>query len=264
MPEAELKSSLSVVRATDKGTADQGGALLESSLTVARELGLVNRVEESLRLVVESTLAEGLSADGTWSWFRGELLDRMVRHAVDGVENGGKVPDLILGLTWFLQLSPLKPVLLDWNAGPYSLVRQYGVQEVISTAEQWRAFQRWAVALGLARRFDQPNARVLIPDASTAVFDQLDALPIAATARDWHTALLRRLPILGEPSMTDRLPAASRGWSNLPPGLVLGLLKLERQGVLKLEPSDDSSDVVAIGLGSSVRQIGRVSRGGQQ
>lgn len=264
MPEAELKSSLSLLRAADETTAEQGSALLDSSLTVAREVGLLNRVEKSSRLVVDSNLAERLSADSTWSWFRGELLDRMVRHALDSVTNGGKVPDLILGLTWFMQLSPLKPLLLDWNAGPFSLVRQYGVQEVISTVEQWRAFQRWAVALGFGRRFDQPNARVLIPDASTAVSDRLDELPIAATARDWHAALLRRLPILGEPTMTDHLPTASGGWSNLPPGLVLGLLKLERQGVLKLEPSDDSSDVVAIGLGSSVRQIGRVSRGGQQ
>ena len=264
MPEADLKSSLSVLRAMDETTAEQGSALLDSSLTVARDIGLLNRVEKSSRLVVDSTLAEGLSAGGTWSWFRGELLDRMVRHALDSVENGGKVPDLILGLMWFLQLSPLMPPFLDWNAGPYTLVRRYAMQDVISTGEQWRAFQRWAVALGLARRCDQPNARVLIPDASTAVSDQLDKLPTTATARDWHIALLRLLPILGEANLTDRLPTASGGWSNLPPGLVLGLLKLERQGVLKLEPSDDSSDVVAIGLGSLVRQIGRVSRGGQQ
>ena len=260
MPEAELKSSLSVLRAADETTPEQGSALLDSSLTVAREIGLLNRAEKSSHVAVESALAEGLSAHGTWSWFRGELLDRMLRHALDSERHGGKVPDLILGLTWFLQLSPLKPPLLDWNAGPYTLVRKYGVQEVISTGEQWRAFQRWAVALGLARRCDQPNARVLIPDASTAVSDQFAYLPAASSARDWLTALRRRLPILGEVSLTDRLPTASSGWSDLPTGLVLGLLKLEKQGLLKLQPSDDSSDVVAIGLGPSVRQIGRISR----
>jgi hypothetical protein len=264
LAESDLKRSLRAFHSSMGGTGEQGSALLDSSLVVAREIGLLNRCTNSSHLVVDSILVEGLSAGETWPWFRGHLLDRMVAHALASAAVDGKVPDLILGLTWLQQLSPLKPPLLDWNSGPYTLVRQYGMQEILSTEEQWRAFQRWAVALGLARRCDQPNARVLIPDAGIAVSDRLNQLPSTASAREWIAALLACLPIVGDPSLTDRLPDSSSSWSNLPPGLVLGLLKLEKNDVLKLEPSDDSSDVVAIGLGPSIRQIGRVSVGEQR
>ena len=74
-------------------------------------------------------------------------------------------------------------------------------------------------------------------------------------------SLRERLPILGASSLTDRLPQG-RDWDQVPPAVVLGLLKLEKMGALVLEPSDDASDIVSIGLGEEHRQIGRVKVGG--
>jgi hypothetical protein len=100
---------------------------------------------------------------------------------------------------------------------------------------------------------------VLIPDASTAIADQLDNLPAAGTAREWLTALQNRLPVAGARLLIDHLPRGGDTWSELPPGVMMGLLKLEAAGVVALESSDDARDVIAVGLGTSVKQVGRIS-----
>jgi hypothetical protein len=101
---------------------------------------------------------------------------------------------------------------------------------------------------------------VLIPDASTAIIDQLPLLPATASATEWLAVLRKRVPVLGAATLLEQLPKGGRTWDELPPGLVVGLLKLEKAGVLSLEPSDDASDVIALGLGTSMRQVGRISR----
>ena len=47
--------------------------------------------------------------------------------------------------------------------------------------------------------------------------------------------------------------------ADLPPAVVLGLLKLEKAGVLNLHASDDAADIVSVALGSSARQVGRIT-----
>lgn len=253
---SDLQRSLQVLRSSVPSQAETS-AVLDSSLTVGQGLGVVSYDEAASTWTVDSEIAVAMRSDEDhWLWFRGELVHRMMRHALNNAD--GKVPDLILGLTWFLQINPLNPLQTVWGAGTEAKIRALGF-EAVSRSQQWLPFQRWALALGFARRSEQSNAKVLIPDASTAISDQLKHLPAAGTAREWVTALQDRLPVVGAQVLTDRLPQGSDGWSNLPQSVMLGLLKLEANGVLALEPSDDARDVIAVGLGASSKQVGRIA-----
>ena len=256
--EEDLRQSLQLLRAGGP-SSDEAGAVLVASLAIGDGLGVIERENPSSPWKVDSDLANDLGAPGDrWPWFRGELLRRIAEHGKRELESEGKAPDLVLGLTWFLQLSPLSPLQTDWGLGPEPLVEALAF-DAVSRSEQWRPFQRWAVALGLARRSDTGAAKVVVPDATTAITDQLEWLPASGSARDWLSALRERLPLLGSPALLAALPKGGPAWNELPAGVVLALLKLERLGVLSLEPSDDASDVISVGLGSSARQVGRIT-----
>ncbi len=256
----ELKRALQILRGRS-GSTDEAGAVLTATLAVGDGLGVLSKDSSTSTWKAEESVAELMQASGgSWAAFRGELLHRIASHGVASTSSDGKTPDLVLGLTWFMQLNPLSPVASDWGVGPEPLVRELGF-EAVSRSEQWRPFVRWAIALGLARRSDSSTPNVVIPDASTAIGDQLAALPKSASAREWLSSLRERLPILGAPALTDQLPQG-RDWDQLPAGVALGLLKLEKMGALVLQPTDDASDVVPMGLGTAPRQIGRIKVGG--
>jgi hypothetical protein len=197
-----------------------------------------------------------------WPSFRGELLRKVSEHGLATLTDLAKVPDLVRALTLLMQADPLSPLAEDWGKGAEAWFEQLGVEDVANST-QWNAFRRWATSLGLARRAHSARPGVLVPDASTAIADQLDNLPGVATARDWLVCLREQLPILGAPSLTSQLPE-SRTWTEVPPAVVLGLAKLEALGVLELQPSDDAADVISMGLGALSRQIGRIKVGGKR
>lgn len=260
-PANELQRSLQVLRAPSP-SEDDTSAVLETSLNVGQALGILDYHNASSTWTVPSSVAAVLRAEEeSWPWFRGELVHRMMMHALDNAD--GTVPDLVLGLTWFLQVSPLKPLSTAWGAGTEAIIRALGF-EAVSRSQQWLPFQRWALSLGFARRSDQPNAKVLIPETSTAISDQLGNLPATGSAREWVNALQSRLPVAGAEALTAELPKGGEDWSRLPQSVILGLLKLEAVGVLVLEPSDDARDVITVGLGTSTRQVGRISVRGSQ
>ena len=255
----ELRRALQLLRG-GPGSSDEPGAVLTATLAVGDGLGVLSKDSSTSTWKVEESMAELANAsDDSWAAFRGELLHRIASHGVSPASGDGKTPDLVLGLTWFMQLNPLSPVAADWSKGPEPLVEELGL-EAVSRSEQWRPFVRWAITLGLARRSDSSTPKVVIPDASTAICDQLPALPKSATIREWLSSLRERLPILGAPSLTAQLPQG-RVWDEVPAAVVLGLLKLEKMGALVLQPSDDASDVMSIGLGVAPRQIGRIKVG---
>lgn len=256
--EDSLRESLQMLKPPGTGS-DDSGPVLAASLAVGQALEILASDRASGTWSLDADLCGLLAAKGDqWPRFRGELLRRIAAHGVAEIQSGRKAPDLVVGLTWFLQQDPLKPVPTAWNAPTEPMVRA-GTLGAVDRSEQWRPFQRWAVALGLARRADTGSAKVLIPDATTAIADQLQSMPASASAREWLNLLCDRLPILGSSALLAVLPSGGPGWSDLPPGLMLGLRKLENTGVLKLEASDDASDVVSIGLGTSARQIGRIT-----
>lgn len=258
--ESEVVDALQVLRRPAR-SSDESGPVLGASLKIGQGLGIITNPGGTAPLTVEPNLVTELQdAEDPWPWFRGQLLQRIAEHGVQQLVATGTAPDLVLGLTWLLQRNPLTPFPTAWTGGTEPLVRALGF-EAVANSEQWRPFQRWALALGLARRSDLGGAKVLVPDASTAIADQRSQLPPASAATDWLAALRRRVPVLGDRTLLAALPQGGPHWKELPPGVVLGLLKLEKEGLLRLEPSDDAAEVIALGLGATSRQVGRISFG---
>ena len=256
--EEELRQSLQVLRVAGQ-TSDDAGPVLAASLAVGEAVGILSRDSTTAAWSVDAKVAGVLSVEGDqWPRFRGELLRRISAHGLGELQASGKVPDLVAGLTWFLQLDPLRPLPTAWTAPTEPLVRA-GTLDAVSRSEQWRPFQRWAVALGLARQSNTGSAKVLIPDATTAIADQIPSMPTSGSAHEWLAVLRERLPVLGSTTLLGALPTGGPPWDELPSGLMLGLLKLEKAGALSLEASDDASHVVSIGLGVSTRQVGRIA-----
>ncbi|ORM08376.1 hypothetical protein [Prescottella equi] len=255
--EDDVRRALQLLR-NGPGATDEPAAVLTASLAVGEYLGVLQKDVASSTWHAEKSIIELLHAGGdSWPRFRGELLHRIASQGAAGGSSQGKTPDLVLGLTWFMQLNPLSPIPADWAKGPEPMVEALAF-DAVSRSEQWRPFVRWAIALGVARRSDAATPKVVVPDASTAIRDQLAALPRLGSAREWLQALRARLPILGAPSLTVQLPKGGPRWDEVPPAVVLGLLKLERAGVLVMEPSDDAADVISMGLGAKTRQIGTI------
>ena len=253
--EAELRDALEVLRAA-QGASDGAAAVLTASLAIGDAIGILTRTTATSPWCLESSAAANLSeAKGQWDGFRGHLLWKIMEQGRAQAGETGEAPDLIRGLTWFMQLNPMDPLGLSWEEGPYPLLKALNF-DAIERSDQWRPFRRWALALGFARASE--TAKVLLPDASTAITGQIPFLPRAGSAAEWLKLLRGRLPVLGGQVMLEQLPAGGTAWTSLPPGLILGLLKLESAGVLSLESSDDASDVVALGLGGSSRQVGRI------
>lgn len=253
--EDDLHRALQLLRtnpsATDVAAVLSASLAIGGGLAVLRKAGPCWHVDDDIAVLIRKE-------SGAWPRFRGELLHRISNLGAN-MSDQGAAPDLVRGLTWLMQLSPLSPIETNWARGPEPQVTSLAL-DAVERSEQWRPFTRWAVALGLARIADSATPKVLLPDATTAIEDQLTALPQAASARDWLTALRTRLAILGAPSLTSQLPRGPE-WDELPPAVVLGLLKLEKSGRVILEASDDAATVVPVGLGSAKRQVGIIKVG---
>lgn len=254
--EQDLVRSLQLLRSG----AEDSGPILGASLAVGEGLGLLRCDQTSTVWHVDSSVSSLLQgASDPWSTFRGELLRKISEHGLATLAVEGKVPDLVGALTLLMQADPLSPLAEDWGKGPEAWFEELGFSAVAGST-QWNAFKRWATSLGLARHANSAKPGVLIPDATTAIADQLGTLPPSGSAQEWLVSLRGRLPILGSLSLTSHLPEG-RAWEEIPPAVVLGLLKLENSGILVLEPSDDASDVISLSLGATSRQIGRIKVG---
>lgn len=254
--ESELARALQELRRSD---SDDSSGVLTASLAVGRGLGLLERDGRPARWRLSSAGAGHLKDKlADWTAFRAELAHQVATGVLAEEEYRQGPPDLVMGLTWFLQSDPLDPPSMEWTVGTEARARKIGLQ-ALDTVEQWRAFQRWAVALGMARRSGRAaSLSRLIPDASTAIADQFGSLPRDAGAREWLAALRARVPVFGDSETLKFLPKGPE-WETLPGGVALGLLKLEKSGMLSLKSSDDASDVIVVGLGDVQRQVGRIA-----
>lgn len=264
-PPADLRNALQPLQShrdedDPKKAASDG---LAASLKVGQGIGLVKETASGWTL--DPATATGLTAaegDG-WSWFRAHLLSRINAEAMASLTKE-KPADLVLGLAWFLQQNPMKPFGTAWGTGAEtsfkSLVHKDGSEvKAVETPEQWRSFMRWAIALGLARSVETGDKKVFIGDASTAIAGQFASLPSSGRAEEWLAQLAEQLPIFGSRTLLETLPEPRSGWADIAPAVTLGLLKLEKAGALKMGSADDGRGVVAIGLGTNLRQIGRIT-----
>ena len=242
---------------------------LASSLKVGEGIGVLTEAK-GFGWAVDPAIATGLmgAADEGWTWFRGELLRRINTEAMASLEQKEKPSDLVLGMAWFLQQNPLRPLGAAFGGGAEegigSLAHPDGtLVKAVENQEQWRGFLRWSIALGLARNVEAGRTRVIVADASTAIADQFASLPNSDRAEAWLAQLTKQLPILGSGTLLGALPTRRAGWASIPPAVSLGLLKLEKAGALRMESADDGRGVVTVGLGTNVRQVGIITVTGE-
>src|SRR5690606_11927543 len=110
------------------------------------------------------------------------LLRRISAEAMTALNGNEKPADLVLGMAWLLQQDPLEPLGSQFGNGAEKTLGELAhadgtLVHAVDNQEQWRSFQRWIFALGLARNVDVPGTKVVVADASTAIADSLGHLP---------------------------------------------------------------------------------------
>ena len=146
---------------------------------------------------------ERVSADAFESpdRFRSLVRRALLQRAVREHEAGGEASDVAVGLAWLSSLDPSRPLLWGWDGdgGPEQTIRKLRLTDVIVNETQWRAFRRWAIALGFAVASNPappPNTPLqrLIPDPTVAIADCLPQMPRSLSARAFVDALAAEVP----------------------------------------------------------------------
>lgn len=253
---------LSPGSASGREQADEARGVLAASLEVGLDLGLLRR-EGDRRSGRRWALTEAVPAELTSTdAFRSHVLMRLGARALAAMEEGERPSDLVRALTWLMQQDPRMPLATTWAEGPEEAFDQAGLHDAVDTPEQYLALRRWVRALGLGAltRVETDSRARLTPDPTPAITMALPDLPPRADAEAWLTTLLRRLPMLGSPSLLAALPeGAVTGEGVVSPPTALALVKLETAQRLTLEPSDDATRSVTIAL-PTPRRIGHISR----
>lgn len=243
----------------------RGGAAasLTASLAVGTDLGLLEAqgatrdrrvwsLRENMRAQVNAAAADSRA-------FRSLLLRCLGEKAMRDLDGGDLPSDVTLALAWLLRQDPLAPFPAIWGDGPEGAFVHAKADTLVNSPEQWRAFKRWACALGLARQADMGKQKdYLLIDPTHALNDVLHAMPSKAPADQWFRRLYSILPVLGEPRLIAALPSAGDQTRNVPASIALALQKLERAGRLRLVASSDASMPLVLRLGRGERRISEV------
>jgi hypothetical protein len=137
------------------------------------------------------------------------------------------------------------------------------MREVINGATQWRAFRRWATALGFAtesrpRTSSRRSVDLLIPDPTLAVADALPAMPPATSAREFVDLLAERVPAIDGSRLESFIRHLgvrydARGEATLGPAVGGALERLDRRGRVRLKKSDDARERVSYRVAGQTR-----------
>lgn len=244
--------------------ADDPSNVLTSSLSVGEDFALFEsersgrgrrlwRLNHSVREEV------GRLPSANSRRFRSLVLRLLSARALQEARVGKTPSDVALALSWVLLRDPLDPLSANWNKGPEAAFEDAGMHPAVDSAEQWRAFRRWARALGIAT-VAQGNGQeaYLLVDPTRALLDVLERLPQHERAEQWFRQVHEILPVLGHPILVSALPKGSARPQGIPASLALAAQKLKRQGVLHLDPSADASEAAVLRIGSQSWRIGEV------
>lgn len=177
-----------------KSGAEEGGGsstkLFVNSLQEARRLGLVEEVDDKLRITVDAR-GGGENGRECESHFQNYLKRTLFdpERAIETQQAG-----FMFALTWFLNSSPLKP--MNFSQDPsFSIKTEIGEhagRTECTTLLNYQSFLYWARYLGFAtivggRDSEESGSRRAIPDplraiewALPAIFANEDELPIEA------------------------------------------------------------------------------------
>jgi hypothetical protein len=242
-------------------TAEVPPVLLDS-LAVGVDIGLldVDGVRDQRLWTLRKQYVEQLRAmpAADSRAFRSLLLRQFGARALQSVERGEEPPDVPFGLVWLLTLDPLRTMSEVWDQGPSKAFEQARMRSAVANPEQWRPFLRWARALGVVNLTATASKPQVCVDPTSAIEVILTALPRQASTLEWLDQLYGVLPLLGEPSLLNALPAGQSTTGQPSGGIALALTKLEHAGRVRLVSADDASDAVTLRLGNRVRRVARI------
>jgi hypothetical protein len=206
------------------------------------------------RWSIAAKAAEVESADA--GPFAGAVLRRLCARAHEAAGTGQEIPDLALALTWFLSQDPDKALDWDWNDRTGNDFGHVRMKTLVANADQWRAFRRWALALGLAVRLKGKKREALAADPSTAIAGVLHLVKDGPAER-WFDRLLEVLPVLGGERLRRALPDHDED-SGYSPAVALAVRKLALRELIETVPMDDSPQTVTLRFAGASWTVGAV------
>jgi hypothetical protein len=231
-----------------------GSTALLATLRVGRDIGLLERLgttrtsDESANWALRPPVL-----DQSEEWysdpvrFRGLVRRALLAKAADDIDVDETPSDVAVGLAWLLAHDPVRPLPQAFGDGPERALNDQKLDSYIASPEQWRAFYRWAVALGCAEYSQIGNRRLILPDPTAALAEELPPIPPAGMpAREFHTVVGKALPVLdggliSEFMRRERAECADpRGDAMVGPAFSLALRRLKGRGVIGLEREADA------------------------
>jgi len=232
------------------GEAD---ALL-ASLRVGRDIGLLDRLgstrttdQAAAWALREPTRSQRDEWYADPVKFRVLVRRSLLAKAVDDIAAGEVPSDVAVGLAWLLAQDPVRPLSRAYGDGPERALKDQKLDSYISGPDQWRPFIRWAVGLGFAELSQVGSRRLILPDPTVALAEELPPIPAAGVpARDFYAAVTKELPVLdggriSEFMRAERAECADpRGDAMVGPAFSLALRRLERERVIGLRREADA------------------------
>lgn len=168
---------------SSRGGTDEDGepstTLFSNTLQEARRLGLVEEVDDKLRLTADAR-GGGKKRDGCEAYFR-SYLQRTLFDAPRAAET--QHAGFMLALSWFLNTNPLHPMGFS-EAPQNALKREIGDlanKTELTSLNRYQNFLYWARYLGFAtivggRDAEDSTSRRVLPDPTRAIGDSLRAI----------------------------------------------------------------------------------------
>ena len=233
---------------------------LLASLRVGRDIGLLDRSGGTRTTDQEADWAlheQARSQRDEWyanpARFRILARRALLAKAVDDIAAGETPSDVAVGLAWLLAQDPVRPLARGYGDGPEkqqpeNLLNSQNMRPYITGPDQWRPFLRWAAALGCAEYSQVGNRRLILPDPTAALAEELPLIPRAGvSARAFYAAVTQELPVLDGGQISDFMRekrgefADSRGDAMVGPAFSLALRRLQGRGVIDLHREADAA-----------------------
>lgn len=216
-----------------------------ATLDVLVELDAI-RIDGDVTLEVEFIVGDDRSVDVPR--FQGTLRRQLVKHSIAAIESGRTPSDLGQGLFWLSLLAGTERFDSSYSNGdesPEKLLQRFGLVGAILNQERWRAFLRWASALGFLRTVSSSDYTVDYTDVVKGLLpEHTNRLPLI----DFRTALNEQVLTSQNPVVAQwfRLGGRDAPTGELPKPVSWALARLRSGGLLSWTLLDDARGAVVI------------------
>lgn len=217
-----------------------------ATLDVLTGLDLI-RFDSDVTLNVAFTVGEDRSVDVPR--FQGTVRRQLVNHSLVAIQSGREPSDLAQGLIWTSLLSGSEIFDSSYGSGdesPEKLLQRYGLVGAIPNQDRWRAFLRWASALGFLRSVSPSEYTV---DYTDVVRDVLLGQTGRCSVSDFRTVLNEQVITMQNPGVAQWFRSGGQVVSTeeLPRPVSWALARLRSGGLIDWKLLDDAGDAVVIG-----------------